>query len=95
MYPLPQIKDALDTFLGAGYWQLEMHYQDIKKMAFTCLEVQNEFVRMPFELRNAPATLQQALDILIMGLNWEEVLIYLDDLIMFTPTFEIFLERFE
>lgn len=30
-----------------------------------------------------------------MGLTWEEVFIYLDDLIVFTPTFEIFVERLE
>lgn len=46
---------------------------------------------MPFGLKNAPATLQQALDLLMAGLTWEEVLIYLDDLNVFAPTFEAFL----
>lgn len=40
-----------------------------------------------------PATMHQALDLLMAGLTWEEVLIYLNDLIIFAPTFDVFLEE--
>lgn len=45
---------------------------------------------MPFSLKNAVATLEKDLNLLKMGLTWEEVFIYLDDLIVFAPMFEVF-----
>lgn len=62
--------------------------QDIKKTAFACPEGQLKCVWMPFGLKNAGAMLQWALN-LMMGLSWEEVLVYLNDLIMFSPTWNI------
>lgn len=68
-----------------------MRESDIEKMAF-CQEGLFKFLWMPFGLKNVSATLQQALDLLKAGLMWEEVLIYLANLIVFAPTFEVFLE---
>ena len=39
---------------------------------------------MPFGLRNAPATFQRALDIILSGVRWQSCLIYLDDVIVFS-----------
>ena len=39
---------------------------------------------MPFGLRNAPATFQRALDIILSGVRWQTCLIYLDDVIIFS-----------
>lgn len=64
----------------------------MKKTAFACQEGLFEFLHMPFGLQNMPAALQQALDLLMAGLTYEQVLVYLDNLIIFTPIFEIFLE---
>ena len=41
-------------------------------------------VRIPFGLRNAPATFERALDIILSGLHWQTCLIYLDDVIVFS-----------
>ena len=41
-------------------------------------------LRMPFGLRNAPATFQRALDIILSGVRWQTCLIYLDDVIIFS-----------
>ena len=38
---------------------------------------------MPFGLTNAPATFEQLMDKILAGLQWEILLVYLDDLIIF------------
>ena len=43
---------------------------------------------MHFGLRNAPATFQRALDIILSGVHWQAGLIYLDDVIVFSRTTE-------
>ena len=43
---------------------------------------------MPFGLTNAPATFQPLMDIVLTGLKWKCCLVYLDDIIVYSPTFE-------
>ena len=43
---------------------------------------------MLFGLRNAPATFQRALDIMLSGVRWQICLVYLDDVIVFSRTVE-------
>lgn len=50
---------------------------------------------MSFGLKNAGATLQRALNFLMIGLTWEEDLTYLDDLTVFAPTFIVFPKSLE
>ncbi len=40
----------------AGYWQVRVQKEDIPKTAFVTIWGQYEYLRMPFELCNAPAT---------------------------------------
>src|SRR5690606_32493550 len=51
-----------------------------------------EFNVMPFGLTNAPATFQRDMDLVLSGLNWELCLVYMDDVIVFSETFERHLE---
>lgn len=64
-------------------------------MPFSCAEALFEFMHMPCGLRNAQVTIQISLDLFIMGLTLVEVLIYLDDIVVFAMTFKVFLERLE
>ena len=48
---------------------------------------------MPFGLHNAPATFQRAMQEVLRGLNWKFVLVYIDDLILFSKTFEEHLDH--
>jgi hypothetical protein len=43
---------------------------------------------MPMGLCNAPSSWQRLMDLLMTGLNWHGVLVYLDDLLVFGRNFE-------
>ena len=103
VYPLPRIDDTLD-FLGKnlffstmdlahGYWQILMSDEDRAKTAFICKQGLFEFDVMPFGLTNAPATFQRTMDIVLSGLKWINCLVYLDDIIVFSATFEEHLQH--
>ena len=102
-YPLPRIDETLDTLGGAswfctmdlasGYWQIKMKESDKPKTAFITRKGLFQFKVMPFGLCNAPATFQRLMERVLMGLQWEQCLVYLDDIIVFGKTFEETLKR--
>eukprot|EP00731_Ephydatia_muelleri_P003232 Em0001g3232a len=102
-YPLPRIDETLEALTGSqffttldlasGYWQVEMEEADRKKTAFSTREGHFEFNVMPFGLTNAPATFQRLMECVLAGLTYEQCLIYLDDIVVFSVTFDQHLER--
>ena len=102
-YPLPRIDEALDALgkakyfscldLTSGYHQVKMAAKDQQKTAFTSPMGLYEFTRMPFGLVNAPATFQRLMATVFGDMNFESLLIYLDDIIIFSSTIEEHVER--
>ena len=98
VFPLPLIEECLDTLAGSeffstldmasGYWQIEIAEQDRPKTAFITKGGLFEHNRMAFGLCNAPATFQRAMQLVLEGLTWREVLAYLDDVIVLGPSFD-------
>ena len=96
-FPLPRIDDTLDALHGtqffstmdlmSGYWQVELAPEAREKTAFTTYNGLFEFLVLPFGLTNAPATFQRLMDCILRGLTWQICLIYLDDVIVFSKTF--------
>ncbi|GFT83178.1 retrovirus-related Pol polyprotein from transposon 17.6 [Trichonephila clavipes] len=79
--------------LRSGYWQIEIDEADHEKTAFITPEGLYEFKVMPFGLCNAPATFERMMDNLLRHFKWTMCLCYLDDIIVFSETFEDHLIR--
>lgn len=95
-YPLLNITDILDQLGGAqyfsvfdlasGFHQIEMNEKDKGKTAFTTPYGhygRYEFNRMPFGLKNAPATFRRLMDHVLTGLQGTEMFVYLDDIVLY------------
>ncbi|XP_039303430.1 uncharacterized protein LOC120357332 [Solenopsis invicta] len=105
-YPLPHITPTLDKLRGAkylstldlekGYWQIPLTPESRPITAFTVPgRGLMQFTVMPFGLHSAPATFQRLLD-RILGPELEpHVFVYLDDVIIASPTFADHLKHLE
>ena len=97
-FPLPLITQCLDQLAGTsffsaldlswGYWQIELAPEDRHKTAFITKHGLYQHTRMPFGLCNAPSTFMRAMTLVLKGMTWEEVLAYLDDVIVTGKGFE-------
>jgi len=74
--------------LASGFHQVPMADEDIEKTAFTMPGYHLEWLVMPFGLKDAPATFQRVMDMVLGSLKWKKVLVYIDDIIIFSKTFE-------
>lgn len=102
-YALPNIKEAFSALtaskwfsvmdLKSGYYQLEVEGEDKHKTAFVTPMGFWEFNRMPQGVTNAPSTFQRVMERCMGDLNLKEVLVFLDDLIVFSSTLEEHEER--
>ena len=73
-----------------------MEESDIEKTAFrTGTGGLYEYTRMPFGLCNAPGTFMRVTDKAFGDLNFQFLLVYLDDILVFGCTFEETLCRLE
>ena len=100
-YPLPRI-DALMDALGkgnyfcaldliSGYHQVPMTRRAQEKSAFITPQMSPshwEYLYMPFGLTGAPATFQRLVDTMLRGIQYKNVLAYIDDIIVIGQTVE-------
>ncbi|KAL6459344.1 hypothetical protein MHYP_G00328160 [Metynnis hypsauchen] len=97
-YALPNLEEAFSALAGSkwfsvmdlksGYYQIEMEECDKPKTAFVCPLGFYEFNRMPQGVTNAPSTFQRLMERCMDSLNLKEVLVFLDDIIVFSSTLE-------
>jgi transposase InsO family protein len=82
--------------LKSGYWQIPVRASDREKTAFVTHRGLFEFRVMPFGLCNAPATFQDLMNNVLGDLIYRrKVLVYLDDIIIWSSSFEEHMELLE
>ncbi|UYV61749.1 hypothetical protein LAZ67_1006322, partial [Cordylochernes scorpioides] len=74
---------------------IEVDEKDREKTAFITPDGLYEFQVMPFGLCNAPATFERMIDSVLGSLKWNMCLCYLDDIVVYAPTFEEHLRRLQ
>ena len=105
-YPLPRIEETLDILHGAkyfssidlaqGYHQVAMEEDDIHKTAFRVGSGGlYEYTRMPFRLCNSPTTFQRLMEACLGDENLETLVLYLDDILVFSSTIEEHIEKLD
>ena len=99
-YPLLRIDDCFDAVgisqpqyfttldLMSGYFQVDLDEASRDKTTFTTQMGTYRFKRMPQGLAGAPATFSRLVETVFRGLNWKVCLAYLDDVIVFSRSFD-------
>ena len=102
-YPLPRITELLQSLHGSkiftsvdlesAYWQLGVRSEDRPKTAFTTEQGHFQFKVMPYGLKNAGSVFSRLMAIVLTGLIGISVLVYLDDVVVFSVTLDEHFER--
>lgn len=102
-YPIPIIDDILDKLgranyfttldLTKGFYQIEVDPKDREKTAFSTSNGHFEFVRMPFGLKNAPATFQRMMNNVLRDHINKICLVYMDDILIFSTSLQEHLDN--
>jgi hypothetical protein len=98
-HPIPRIDDLLATLKGgtnyatsldltSGYYQMGLTPRAIERSAFVTPDGHWEYLRMPFGLCNAPASFQRMMNDIFREYIGKYLLVYIDDITIFTATFE-------
>ncbi|GBG62923.1 hypothetical protein CBR_g34294 [Chara braunii] len=102
-YPMPRSDELFDRLAGnrfftkidlrSGYHQIHVAVADQPKTAFQSRFDHYEFTVMPFSLTNAPATFQTAMNDIFRDILEQCVLVYLDDILVYSRTLEEYLRH--
>ncbi len=104
-FPLPRIDESFDALQGAtffssidlasGYHQVAVHERDRHKTAFTTpFGILSTAVCL-LEVCNGPSTFQRLMQTTMGDLIFQIMLVYLDDILVYAPTFPEHLQRLE
>ncbi|MES9904503.1 MAG: reverse transcriptase domain-containing protein [Sedimenticola sp.] len=107
VYPLPHFQDVVDAVatsqahflsnvdLQNGYWQVPLSDESKQKTAFSTSQGLFQFRRLPFGLQGSNATFQMLMTKVLKDLNWKVAIVYVDDILIFSKTFDEHLHHLE
>lgn len=97
-FPLPRIDDIFDQLSQSlyftkldfknGYFQIPLAHHDRPKTAFSTRDDHYQFMVLPQGIKNGPPTFQRIINRILGPTRWKYCLAYLDDVIIFSKTFE-------
>ena len=104
-YPLPRVDEAMEFLSGAkylttldlhsGFHQVPVQEESKKYTAFITSRGLFHYNFMPFGLKNAPATFSRLMQFVLSGLHFQSCILYLDDILVASPTWEDHLKHLE
>lgn len=97
-FPIPNIDGILEKLgraqyfttldLAKGFHQIPMSKEDQKKTAFSTPFGHYEYRRMPFGLKNAPATFQRLMNSILSKFIGKICVVYMDDILIFSSSLQ-------
>ncbi|CAF1363628.1 unnamed protein product [Rotaria sordida] len=97
-YPQPTVEELIQRLGGhswftkldlkSGYYQIPIHQADKEKTAFITQDGLYQFEVLPMGLMNAPPTFQRIMNNIIGYKRWDYILVYLDDILVFSNSFK-------
>lgn len=106
-FPIPHMSDVFDTLaaskaeifstldLRSGFWQVPLDEESRKKAAFITHQGVFTFNRLSMGMMNAPMTFQALMTKCLKNLNYKIALVYIDDVIVISKTFDEHLHHLE
>ena len=97
---IPRIDELLDTIgenqpkffsvldCTQGFHQIPLHVDSRDLTGFITPMGKYRYRTMPQGFRSAPAVFQSLMDTLLRGISFKYVMVYIDDICIFSPTFE-------
>lgn len=97
-FPIPNVESIFDKLgraqyfttldLAKGFHQILVDEKDRPKTAFSTPHGHFEYVRMPFGLKNAPATFQRMINHVLRDYINKTCVVYLDDILIFSTSLQ-------
>ena len=104
-FPLPKQENILQALVGCqwlstldaltGFTQLEVDPKEKEKLAFRTHCGLWQFIWMPFGYKNGPSIFQRVMQNVLAPFLWIFALVYINDIVIFSKTFDDHLDHLD